>query len=151
MYEIDTGDFYKDISTDVRTKFDTSNFLKDHLSGIETGVNKKVIAMFKDEAGRKQIIEFVGLRAKLYSFKMVKANKVHEEKKCKGKKHIIFEDYKKCLLDRIKHVRTMNVIRSHKHDVFIETVNKVALSCEEDKKIICEDGTHTYAHGHFSL
>ena len=27
--------------------------------------------MFKDEAGRKQIVEFVGLKAKLYSYKML--------------------------------------------------------------------------------
>ena len=27
--------------------------------------------MLKDEAGRKQIVEFVGLRAKLYSYKML--------------------------------------------------------------------------------
>ena len=27
--------------------------------------------MFKDEAGEKQIIEFVGLRAKLYSYKVL--------------------------------------------------------------------------------
>ena len=49
MYEIETEDFYKDISGDVRTKFDTSNFPSNHPSGIETGVNKKVIGMFKDE------------------------------------------------------------------------------------------------------
>ena len=27
--------------------------------------------MFKDEAGGKQIVEFVGLRAKLYSYEML--------------------------------------------------------------------------------
>lgn len=43
--------------------FDTSNYSKDHKLGIETGVNKKVIGMFKDEAGGQQITEFVGLRA----------------------------------------------------------------------------------------
>ena len=45
-YEIETEDFYKDISEDVEAKFDTSNFLKDHPSGIPVGVNKKVIGMF---------------------------------------------------------------------------------------------------------
>ena len=37
--------------------------------------------MFKDEACRKQIVEFVGLRAKLYSNKMLDGS---ENKKCKG-------------------------------------------------------------------
>ena len=42
-YEIQTEDFYKDISGDVWRFFDTSNYPKDHLSKIPTGKNKKVI------------------------------------------------------------------------------------------------------------
>ena len=57
MYEIGTEDFYKDISPDVRAMFDTSDYPKDHPSGIETGVNKKVIGMFKDEPGGLVISE----------------------------------------------------------------------------------------------
>ena len=37
--------------------------------------------MFKDEASGKQIAEFVGLRAKLYSYRV---EEEYEEKKCKG-------------------------------------------------------------------
>ena len=39
----------------------------------------------------------------------------------------------------------MNVIRSHLHDVYTEEVNKVALSAEDDKRVIMEDGIHTLA------
>ena len=52
--------------------------------------------MFKDEAGGKQIAELVGLRAKLYSYKMLYGS---EKKKCKGvtknvaKMSIQFNDY----------------------------------------------------------
>ena len=53
-YEIETEDFYRDISSDVKSKFDTSNYPKNHPSGILTGVNKKVIGMFKDEAGSRK-------------------------------------------------------------------------------------------------
>src|SRR5579872_738094 len=70
MYEIETEDFYADISVDIELKFDTSDYPKDHPSGIKTGVNKKVIGMFKDEACGKQIEKFVGLRAKLDSYKL---------------------------------------------------------------------------------
>ena len=45
----------------------------------------------------------------------------------------------------------MNVIRSHLHDVYTEEVNKVALSAEDDKWVIMEDGIHTLAYGHYSL
>ena len=47
MYEIKTKDFYKDTTADVRDKFDTSDYPHDHPSAILTGVNKKVIGMFK--------------------------------------------------------------------------------------------------------
>ena len=46
-------------------------------------------------------------------------------------------------------MRSMNVIRSHKHEIFTETINKVALSSEDDKRIICEDKIHTLAHGNY--
>ena len=58
-YELETEDFYQDISPDVREMFDTSNYPKNYLSGIETGINRRVIGMFKDEAGGQQITEFV--------------------------------------------------------------------------------------------
>ena len=81
MYQIHTDDFYKDISHDLETKFDTSDYPPNHPSGILTGVNKKVIGMFKDEVAGKQITCFVGLRPKLYSFRIEEDKEV---RKCKG-------------------------------------------------------------------
>ena len=81
-YEMKTEDFYQDISSDVEEKFDTSNYAKNHPAGIKTGTNKKVIGMTKDECGGEQILEFVGLRAKMYSCRMNEK----EEKKAKGVK-----------------------------------------------------------------
>ena len=150
-YEIQTEDFYRDISSDVKSKFDTSNYPKDHPSGILTGVNKKVIGMFKDEASGKQIAEFVGLRAKLYSYRVEES---YEEKKCKGvkkaviKKTITFNDYKDCLFDNKPAMRKMNVIRSHLHTMYTETVNKIALSPFDDKRLIQKDKIHTFAYGY---
>ena len=150
-YEIQTEDFYRDISSDVKEKFDTSNYPKDHPSGILTGVNKKVIGMFKDEASGKQIAEFVGLRAKLYSYRV---EEEYEEKKCKGvkkaviKKTITFNDYKNCLFDNKPAMRKMNVIRSHLHTMYTETVNKIALSPFDDKRLIQKDKIHTFAYGY---
>ena len=37
MYEIETEDFYKDISADVKRRFDTSDYPPDHPSGIPSG------------------------------------------------------------------------------------------------------------------
>ena len=154
MYEIETEDFYKDISGDVKNRFDTSDYPDNHPSGIPTGINKKVLGMFKDEAMGKSIKEFVGLRAKLYSYKMDKGK---ESKKCKGikkrvvEKSITHEDYKNCLLTGKEQLRKMNIIRSYDHEVYTEEVNKVALSAEDDKRYITDDGIHTLAWGHYKL
>ena len=70
-YEIKTKEFYKDINTDIKKRFDACHYPTNHPSEIKTGVNSKVLGMFKDEAGGKQIVEFVGWRAKLSSYKML--------------------------------------------------------------------------------
>ena len=53
---IKTKEFYKDINPDIEKRFDTSDYPTNHPSGIKTGVNSKVLGMFKDEDGGKQIV-----------------------------------------------------------------------------------------------
>ena len=154
MYEIKTGDFYEDVSGDVKRRFDTSDYPPNHPSGIPSGFNKKVPGMFKDEVGGKVIDKFLRLRAKLYSYKMLEEE---ESKKCKGvkklvvKKSIVHEDYKKCLFTGKEQLRKMNVIRSHMHEVYTEEVNKVALCPSDDKRHILEDCVHTLALRHYRI
>ena len=154
MYEIETEDFYKDISKDVKDRFDTSDYPENHPSGIPTGINKKVLGMFKDEAAGKRIKEFVGLRAKLYSFIMEDGK---ENKRCKGvKKQVVessitHEDYKTCLRTGKEQLRKQNILRSYEHEVFTEEVNKIALSSIDDKRYILSDGIHTLAWGHHKI
>jgi predicted DNA-binding protein (UPF0251 family) len=80
-----------------------------------------------------------------------------EHKKCKGvkkktvEKTITLDDYKHVLFSKAAQLRKMNVIRSHLHDVYTEELNKVALSADDDKRIIMDDGIHTLAHGHHRL
>ena len=148
--EIKTEDFYADILGDVEEFFDTSDYVHPPFAGFPTGKNKKVPGKFKDETAGKPIREFVGLKAKLYSFLL----EGKEEKRCKGiqkaevKNKICFQDYKDCLLSREDQTRKMNVIRSRKHELFSETIEKVALSAEDDKRWILEDGIKTLALGH---
>ena len=155
MYEIETEDFYKDISGDVKNRFDTSDYPENHPSGIPTGINKKVLGKMKDEAAGKIIKEFVGLRAKLYSYKMYEGEE--EIKKCKGikkqvvKSSISHEDYKTCLLTGKEQLRKQNILRSYDHEVYTEEVNKVALSALDDKRYILSDGIHTLAWGHYKI
>jgi len=105
--------------------------------------------MLKDEAGGKIISEFVRLRAKSYVFDM----DGDELKKCKAvkkyvvNKEITLNDYKNCLFSGKQQLRPTNVTRSHHHEVFTEQVNKIALSANDDKRIILPDRVHTLAHG----
>ena len=151
LYEIQTEDFYKDISRDVKDRFDTSDYPENHPSGIPTGINKKVLGMFKDEAAGKTIKEFVGLRAKLYSYKMDEGK---ENKKCKGikkavvEKSISHEDYKTCLITGKEQLRRQNIIRSYDHVLYTEEVNKIALSAADDKRYLLKDSFDTLAWGH---
>ena len=69
FYQIETEDFYKDIAEDVPKWFDTNDYHEDHPAGLPR-MNKKVLGMMKNEACGKTIAQFVGLRSKLYSFKI---------------------------------------------------------------------------------
>ena len=154
LYEIQTEDFYKDIAGDVKDRFDTSDYPEGHPSGIPTGINKKVLGMFKDEAAGKVIKEFVGLRAKLYSYKMDEGK---ENKRCKGikkavvEKSITHEDYKTCLTTGKEQLRRQNIIRSYEHVLYTEEVNKIALSAADDKRYLLKDSYDTLAWGHYKI
>ena len=73
-------------------------------------------------------------------------------KKCKGikkniiKKAITHDDYKECLFSKREEMRKMVIIRSEKHELYTQQINKVALSAEDDKRIIMEDGISTLAY-----
>lgn len=100
----------------------------------------------------KICVETIGLRSKLWSDKMIDDD---EEKKCKGikksviKKDITFQDYKNCLFDEKEETRSMNLINHKKHDLFTESIEKVALSFEDDKRIVMDNKIDTLVHGHY--
>ena len=82
VYKIRTEDFYKDISKDVETRFDTSGYVPDR--PLPTGKNKKVIGLMKDELGGKIMKEFISLRPKMYSYRVDENGGAQSEpKKCK--------------------------------------------------------------------
>ena len=72
IYSIKTEDFYKDIADDVEARFDTSGYVLDR--PLPVGKNKKVIGPMKDELGGEIMREFISLRPKMYSCKVVTQN-----------------------------------------------------------------------------
>ena len=146
---IKTNDFYKDIASDVENRFDTLNY--EAKRPLPPGKNKKVIGLLKDELSGKIITEFVTLRPKTYSF-LIDDGK--EDKKAKGtkscviKKMIKFNDYKKCLLNGEIILKSQQRFISNKHDVYTEDVNKVALSNDDDKRIVSSNKIISYPIGY---
>ena len=71
VYEIETEDFYRYIAKDVEKRFDTSGYSKDDNRPLLIGKNRKVLGLMKDELGRKIVIDFVALRAKMYAYRKI--------------------------------------------------------------------------------
>ena len=148
IINIKTNDFYEDVVSDVENRFDTSNY--EVKRPLPMGKNKKVIGLMKDELGGKIITEFVTLRPKTYSFL---TDDGKEDKKAKGTKCVItkiikFNDYKKCLLNDEVIFKSQQRFISKKHDVYIENVNKIALSSNDDKRIVSSNKITSYPYGY---
>ena len=149
IMNIKTDDFYKDIANDAENRFDTSNYEVNR--PLPMGRNKKVIGLMKDELGGKIITEFVFLRPKTYSYLTDDGKndkKAKETKKCVIKKMIKFNDYKKCLLNDEVILKSQQRFISKKHDVYTENVNKIALSNNDDKRIVSLDKITSYPYGY---
>ena len=67
IFDVETEDFYKDISKDVKRWFDTSGYDKNLERPLETGVNKKILGKFKDELNGNIIIDFISIGPKVYA------------------------------------------------------------------------------------
>ena len=153
IYHIKTENFYKDIATDVETRFDTSGYSKDDNRPLPIGKNKKVISLMKDDLGGKIMIEFVALRAKLYAYRRLD-DKKSEDKRCKGiKKFVVagtltFEDYKRCLFEGRTVYREQMLFENKKHVIHTVNKNKIALNRDDDKRLVQKDNITTYARGY---
>ena len=148
VVNIKTKDFYKDIAENVKDRFDTSNYTFDR--PLLTGVNKKVIGLMKDELGGDIITEFVALRPKAYSYitnDFIEMKKAKGTKKCVVNKMLRFEDYKKCLFSNGKVLKSQQRFKSENHEVYTENINKIALSCDNDKRIVTSDRITSYPYG----
>ena len=151
IINIKTEDFYKDIANDVEKRFDTSNY--EVYRPLSTGKNKKVIGLMKDELRGRVITEFVTLRPKTYlyltdDFKDDK--KAKGTKKCVIKRLIKFNDYKNCLLKYEVILKLQQRFRSKGHNVYTENINKIALSSNDDKRLIAPDKITSYPYGYKS-
>ena len=107
------------------------------------------MGLMKDELGGKIITEFVTLRPKTYSYltdDCKEDKKANGIKKCVIKRMIKFKDYKNCLLKDEITLKSQQRFISKKHDVYNENIDKIALSNNDDKRIVSSDKITSYPY-----
>ncbi|XP_078355816.1 uncharacterized protein LOC144640588 [Oculina patagonica] len=112
--------------------------------------------VYKDFFNDKEKFDnkFIGLRSKMYSY--IKDN-LQVGKTAKGikksviKKDITHENYKETLFNKTQMHHTMKTIRSQGHQLGSYEINKISLSCFDDKRYILDDGLTSYAYGYYNI
>lgn len=148
-YHIHTPDVYADMAKDL-DRYDTSDYPPDHFC--HSKQNCKVLGCFKDECNSLAAVEFVGLRAKMYSLLLPDKS---EKKTAKGvkasfvKHNLQHQQYVECLREEVKTQAEFYTIRSDNHQLKTHQVRKDALNPYDDKRYIVAAGVHeTLAYGH---
>ena len=102
----------------------------------------------KDEFGGVTVDEFVGLKSKMYSMKKIDGK---ESNTAKGVNIATeFSEFKDVLFNKkiIRH--KMKRIQAKKQKIGIYKIDKILLSCFNDKRYVLDDGIYILAYFHKS-
>ena len=148
IYEIEAENVYQDFWNG-KDKFDNSDYPKN-----SPYFDKKVFGKYQDVTSGRIIVEFVLLSSKMYSY--VEDNEIGGKtakgiKKSVIKNYIKHEDYKNVLLNNKQLRHKMKTIRSNGHQLGSYEINKISLSCFDDKRYIHENGITSYAYEHYKI
>ena len=100
----------------------------------------------KDEFGGVIVTEFAGLKSKTYSMKKINDKEYNTSKGVNVA--TVFDKFKDVLFNEkiIKH--KMKIIQSKKHKLGTDEIDKISLSCFDDKRYVLDDGIRTLAYFH---
>ena len=178
FYHIKTDDVYKDLFgedkngkykqikeyfgkklVNVKDYFDTSNFKKDSIYFSDE--HKIENGLIKPENGDNIIEKVCSNKSKVYAFeyaeeyyKFLNVGDKSKLVRCKGtnrttvKNEITINKLIDTVKDNSLSKNDNFCFRSKKHNIGLYKINKVSLSCYDDKRHILEDGITSYAHGH---
>ena len=150
IYELKCDDAYEEVIKADLSQFDTSEYAPDNKYNMPL-VNKKKLGLLKDEANGKIVTNFVGLRSKMYAYKVQDGKVVKKSKGVKTnvvKNKIGFEDYLNCLKNFGAQTVSQRTIRSYAHNVFSIQQSKIALSPKDDKRYLIPGSFDTLPWGH---
>ncbi|XP_071057012.1 uncharacterized protein [Onthophagus taurus] len=149
---IDSDDVYRDVKLNL-DKFDTSNYSPDNQFDIPLH-NKAVLGKMKDENCGNIMVEFIGLRSKVYANRVADGRVTKKSKGVKKaivKHNISFQNYLDCLNSKSVLFKKQTLFRSFNHNIFTALQNKLVLSPNDSKRYICNNGINTFAWGHYSI
>jgi hypothetical protein len=172
-YWVHTEDAYRDMAA-LKPRLDLSAYPPSH--PLHDPTNAKVAGKFKDECSGRTIVEFVGLRPKLYAYRSVpialpgaaasaagsrpsaEGLEGRVTKRAKGVARaalnsdtITLADYASVLAAGERKRVEVHAIRSFSHSLHTIRQHRVALSALDTKRWVCADGVHTLAHGHYAI
>ena len=115
--------------------------------------NKLAVSKMKDETADVAIEEFFGLKTKMYSILVDDSN---EHKKAKGiNKNVVatisHNEYKDVLLNNKCLRHSINRIQTKNHRIETNEINKISLSCFNDKIHILSNGYNRLALGYLII
>ena len=100
----------------------------------------------KDDSEGKIIGEFVGLKSEIHSIKNIDGK---ESNTAKGVNIATeFNEFKDTLFNKKVVRHKMKRIQRRKHKLGTYGINKISLSCFDDKRFVLNDRIHTLAYFH---
>jgi hypothetical protein len=128
---------------------DLSDYDKSH--PLYDPANRKVPGKMKNEYPKSVLTGFVGLRSKCYCIEFLGGSTC---KRAKGTKRSVIRmtvqmsDYEACRRDKTDVFRTQTTLRSHHQCIYTVQQTRKALSANDDKRMILEDGVNTRPWGY---
>ena len=100
----------------------------------------------KDEYGGAIIDQFIGLKSKINSIKKINGS---ESSTTKGVNIATeFNEFKDVLFNKKVIRHKMKRMQAKKHKIGTYEIDKISLSCFDDKKYVLDDGVNTLAYFH---
>ena len=142
-YEIKSENVYEDFFK-WKDLFNFKNYSKD--SKFFDNANKKVIDKMKSEYGGAITDQFVGLKSNMYSIKKIDGDESSTAKDVNVATK--FNEFKDFLFNKKVIRHKMKRIQAKKHKIGTYKIDKISLSCFNDKRFVLDDGVHTLNYFH---
>jgi hypothetical protein len=158
VIKVNSPNYYKDLQ-DIRDIIDFTGF-NDRTHPVFEGIDydteiephKDVLGRLKSETKDSEIQEFIALKAKQYSF-VVNDKSTMKNKGLPGavaKSRLCHKDFLDSLLKATTLSVTFKTIRSHKHQVGIDLMEKIAVTCYDDKRYYL-NALESLPYGHYKI